>query len=95
MSKHPNNQLEAYYTEEGRINYAQSAATSTTLTDHLGNTRVCFMPNPNLTLTNPYYLLQGTTTNQLLRLRLTHRQPLKNLSAYYRWSVSVGAEVPV
>ena len=45
--EYQNNQLEAYYTEEGRINYAQSSRHEYNLKDHLGNTRVCFTPNPS------------------------------------------------
>ena len=79
MSKHPNNQLEAYYTEEGRINYAQSSRHEYNLTDHLGNTRVCFMPNPNLTLTNP------TTYCKVLQQTnyYAYGLPIGNLSKTY------------
>ena len=42
--EYQNNTLEAYYTEEGRINYAQGSRTEYNIKDHLGNTRVCFTP---------------------------------------------------
>ena len=42
--EYQNNALEAYYTEEGRINYAQGSRTEYNIKDHLGNTRVCFTP---------------------------------------------------
>ena len=48
-----------HHPKERRINYAQSSRHEYNLTDHLGNTRVCFTPNPaNPTNIQPKILQQ-------------------------------------
>ena len=66
----------SFYPKEGRINYAQSSRHEYNLTDHLGNTRVCFTPNPaNPTDIQPKILQQ---TNYY-----AYGLPIGNLSKTY------------
>jgi RHS repeat-associated protein len=76
MSKHQYNQLEAYYTEEGRINLqtGYNNRHEYNITDHLGNTRVCFTP-PTDNTTTPWIIQQ---TNYY-----AYGLPIKNLTTTY------------